>query len=172
VFLIEEYKIDLFRLDHNVSAVDSMCCNECCGYLENTFARYYENVYGMYRQLRERYPKVIFENCAGGGGRTDLGMTAGFTHTWVTDWQLHPNAFRITNGMAMALPLKPIVCHCAYNSKRMGSKKRKAVFSRASSRDRVVFRPSLYYNHSATGTPSATCRAGQFCHKGDRPWKR
>ena len=104
VYLIEEYKIDFFRLDYNVGSADAICRNEREGYLENSFARYYENVYGMYKRLREKYPGVIFENCAGGGGRTDLGMTAGFTHTWVTDWQVHPNAFRITNGMTMALP--------------------------------------------------------------------
>lgn len=33
--------------------------------------------------------------------RTDIGMAARFSHTWVTDWQI---AFRITNGMTMALP--------------------------------------------------------------------
>jgi alpha-galactosidase len=49
-------------------------------------------------------PDVIFENCAGGGGRTDLGMVRRFSHTWVTDWQIAPRSFAITNGMSMALP--------------------------------------------------------------------
>ncbi len=104
VFLIENYQIDMFRLDYNVGFQSGIACNERDGFLENTFSRYYENVYALYRRLRARYPQVIFENCAGGGGRTDLGMLAGFTHSWVTDWQIHPNAFRITNGMTMALP--------------------------------------------------------------------
>jgi alpha-galactosidase len=47
---------------------------------------------------------VIFESCAGGGGRTDLGLVRLFSHTWVTDWQIAPRAFTITNGMTMALP--------------------------------------------------------------------
>jgi alpha-galactosidase len=47
---------------------------------------------------------VIFENCAGGGGRTDIGMVRRFSHTWVTDWQIAPRSFTITNGMTMALP--------------------------------------------------------------------
>ncbi|MFH1006371.1 MAG: GH36 C-terminal domain-containing protein, partial [Candidatus Latescibacterota bacterium] len=47
---------------------------------------------------------VIFENCAGGGGRTDVGMVRRFSHTWVTDWQVAPRSFTITNGMTMALP--------------------------------------------------------------------
>jgi len=47
---------------------------------------------------------VIFENCAGGGGRTDIGMVKRFGHTDVTDWQIAPRSFTITNGMTMALP--------------------------------------------------------------------
>ena len=103
-FLLDEYKLDMFRLDYNVGTADAVAFNAKDGYLENTFARYYENVYRVYRKLREDYPDVIFESCAGGGGRTDLGMTQNFTHTWVTDWQIHPRAFSITNGMTMALP--------------------------------------------------------------------
>ena len=103
-FLLDEYQLDMFRLDYNVGAMDAVAYNERDGYLENTFARYYENVYGVYQRLRKDYPDVIFESCAGGGGRTDLGMTANFTHSWVTDWQIHPRAFSITNGMTMALP--------------------------------------------------------------------
>jgi len=47
---------------------------------------------------------VIFENCAGGGGRADIGMVRHFDHTWVTDWQIAPRSFLISNGMSMALP--------------------------------------------------------------------
>ena len=54
--------------------------------------------------MRARHPNVIFENCASGGARTDLGMLRYFNHTWITDWQIAPRAFSITNGMTMALP--------------------------------------------------------------------
>ena len=60
--------------------------------------------YGIYDRLRARFPNVIFENCAGGGGRTDIGMVRRFGHTDVTDWQIAPRSFSITNGMTMALP--------------------------------------------------------------------
>ncbi len=103
-YLLDEYQLDMFRLDHNVGAWDAVAYNERGGYLENTWLRYYENLYDIYRRLRRDYPHVVFENCAGGGGRTDIGMTANFTHSWVTDWQIHPRAFSITNGMTMALP--------------------------------------------------------------------
>lgn len=103
-FLLDNYKLDMFRLDYNVGARDAVAYNERGGYTENTFLRYYDNVYAVYKRLRRDYPGVVFENCAGGGGRTDLGMVSCFTHTWVTDWQIHPRAFSITNGMTMALP--------------------------------------------------------------------
>ena len=103
-FLLDNYKLDMFRLDYNVGVRDTLAYNEREGYTENTFLRYYDNVYSVYKRLRRDYPGVVFENCAGGGGRTDLGMVSCFTHTWVTDWQIHPRAFSITNGMTMALP--------------------------------------------------------------------
>jgi alpha-galactosidase len=31
-------------------------------------------------------------------------MVRTFDHTWVTDWQIAPRSFSITNGMTMALP--------------------------------------------------------------------
>ena len=58
----------------------------------------------MYENLKKRFPDVIFENCAGGGGRTDLGMMKNFNHTWVSDCQRAPRSLVITNGMTMALP--------------------------------------------------------------------
>ena len=102
--VITEYRLDFLRIDWNVSGAGAINCRETKGYVENTASKYFDNLYGIFRRLRSRFPEVIFENCAGGGGRTDLGMAVLFNHTWVTDWQVHPNAFRITNGMTMALP--------------------------------------------------------------------
>jgi alpha-galactosidase len=74
------------------------------GFVENGYWRYCEALYAIYARLRARFPRVIFENCAGGGGRTDIGLVRYFNHTWVTDWQIAPRSFSITNGMTMALP--------------------------------------------------------------------
>jgi len=71
------------------------------GYVENGYWRYYEALYAIYDRLRARFPDVVFENCAGGGGRTDIGLVRRFSHTWVTDWQIAPRSFSITNGMLM-----------------------------------------------------------------------
>lgn len=99
--VIEENHCDFFRLDHNVHGVGAL---QLDGYVENYFWRYNEALYGIHTRIRERFPNVVYENCASGGGRTDMGLVRLFSHTWVTDWQIAPRAFTITNGMTMALP--------------------------------------------------------------------
>lgn len=102
--LIVEHELDLFRLDYNVGNIGAGAYSEQSGFIENAYWRYYEAVYDIYDRLSARHRHVIFQNCASGGARTDLGMVRYFDHTWVTDWQIAPRAFSITNGMSMALP--------------------------------------------------------------------
>ena len=98
--VIEKYHLDLFRVDYNVSARDMFHANDG----ECRSIRHVEGVYRLYSELKKRFPEVIFENCAGGGGRTDLGIMRFFDHTWVSDRQIAPRSLEITNGMTMALP--------------------------------------------------------------------
>jgi len=103
--IITEYNIDLLRVDYNITIDSVFNMGDCgTGVKECLAQRNCDAVYGMYRRLKERFPDVVFENCAGGGGRTDLGMMKAFNHTWVSDWQKMPRSVAITNGMTMALP--------------------------------------------------------------------
>lgn len=99
--IITEYNLDLLRVDHNVSYREYFAFNEKG---ECISIRHHQAVYEMYNRLKARFPEVIFENCAGGGARTDLGMMKNFNHTWVSDCQRAPYSVSITNGMTMALP--------------------------------------------------------------------
>ena len=40
------------------------------------WTRFVYNVHKLFRRIQEKFPHVWLENCAGGGGRIDLGMTA------------------------------------------------------------------------------------------------
>ncbi len=102
--VIEQNELELFRLDYNVGGLGMGAQAQRDGYTESGYWRYYETLYAIYDRLRMRFPNTLFENCAGGGGRTDIAMVRRFSHTWVTDWQIAPRAFTITNGMTMALP--------------------------------------------------------------------
>ncbi|MCC7352791.1 MAG: alpha-galactosidase [Anaerolineae bacterium] len=104
VRLITENELDFFRLDYNAAAMTPGYWTSRDGFVENSAWRYYEALYAIYKRLRARFPNVIFENCAGGGGRTDLGLVRHFDHTWTSDWSIAGRHFSITNGMTMALP--------------------------------------------------------------------
>ena len=103
VRIVEEYGIDLLRLDYNASPGEGGY-NLRDGWAENTIWRHYEAMYGIWERLRARFPRLILENCAGGGGRTDLGMVSRCHFTWFSDYCLAPRALRMQSGMMMALP--------------------------------------------------------------------
>ena len=88
--VIEEEQLDFFRLDQNTGTTWSGASVERHGYLENAAWRYHDALYGVWDRIRERFPDVILENCAGGGGRTDIAMVQRFSHTDITDWQIGP----------------------------------------------------------------------------------
>ncbi len=105
---IEEYGIEVFRLDYNLDLPTILNRVDLGNGPESNYVRYYKNTNDMYRRLRRKFPDVIFENCAGGGGRTDVGFLANFTHTWISDCNVAPRSLAIVNGMTMALP--PEMC--------------------------------------------------------------
>lgn len=111
--VIQEYRLDLFRIDYNIGSAQYFYLREAqnqsagIGKRKRTeygTVKHYEAVYAMYQRLKRRFPDVIFENCAGGGGRTDLGMMQAFNHSWVSDQQNAPRSLYITSGMTLVLP--------------------------------------------------------------------
>jgi alpha-galactosidase len=58
----------------------------------------------MLKRLNERFPQVSFQNCAGGGGRLDLGILRYFHHTEISDWARPPRDIKIFNGILSQLP--------------------------------------------------------------------
>jgi alpha-galactosidase len=109
-----EYGVDLFRLDYNVTDSRGGGNRVRDGFLENTTWRYYEAFYPMLDRLRKKFPKMIFENCAGGGARTDLGILRYMNTTWISDVSVLPKSVKILNGMTMLLP--PEICNRTYGT--------------------------------------------------------
>lgn len=103
VRLVEKYDLDMFRLDYNSSSNDGGF-NLRDGRNENTHWKHVEAVYDIFERVGKRFPNLQLENCASGGGRTDIGIVSRFTTTWVSDWFKMPRTVRILNGMSMALP--------------------------------------------------------------------
>ena len=102
--LIRKYDLDVFRIDYNMSTEEDG--NQVRdGFVENSLWRHVENLYAMFDHLRQEFPGVIFQNCAGGGGRLDWGIMHRFDNTELSDWlRLPACAVKILNGMTWVLP--------------------------------------------------------------------
>jgi alpha-galactosidase len=101
--LIRELGLDMFRIDHNHTLAPSGN-RTYQGYAEDLTWRYYEKLYEMFDGLRARFPNLVFQNCAGGGGRLDWGTLARFHNTELSDWMRLPRGIKILNGVSMSLP--------------------------------------------------------------------
>jgi len=101
--VIKQYDLDLFRLDYNTTMEESgNHVRE--GFVENTLWRHVEALYAMFDRLQKQFPHVVFQNCAGGGGRLDLGIMHRFQNTELSDWLRAPRGLKILNGMTWILP--------------------------------------------------------------------
>lgn len=101
--LIQKYDLDMFRLDYNHS-VEEGGNRIKDGFTENLMWRYVDSLYGIFDRIHQRFPNVILQNCAGGGGRLDLGILRRFHNTELSDWMRGPRNLKILNGMTWILP--------------------------------------------------------------------
>ena len=75
------------------------------------FHRYVLGVYELYRRLMARFPDILFESCASGGGRFDPGMLAFAPQGWTSDGTDAVERLRIQWGTSLAYPLSSMAAH-------------------------------------------------------------
>jgi alpha-galactosidase len=77
------------------------------------FHRYILGLYDLYRRLSSAFPDILFESCAGGGGRFDPGMLAVAPQAWTSDDTDAIERLRIQWGTSMAYPPSSMGAHVA-----------------------------------------------------------
>ncbi len=75
------------------------------------YHRYILGVYKLYELLQERYPNVLIEACAGGGGRFDLGMLYYSPQIWTSDDTDPIERLKTQFGTSILYPLTSMVTH-------------------------------------------------------------
>jgi len=75
------------------------------------FHRYILGVYELYRRLTERFPEILFESCAGGGGRFDAGLLGFAPQAWTSDDTDAVERLRIQWGTSLLYPLSSMGAH-------------------------------------------------------------
>jgi len=67
--------------------------------------RYMLGLYSLVERLTQKYPNILFENCASGGNRHDLGMLRYMNQSWVSDMSDPIGRLAIQNGASHIFPL-------------------------------------------------------------------
>ena len=75
------------------------------------FHRYILGVYDLYARLTAAFPGILFESCAGGGGRFDPGLLAYAPQAWTSDDTDAIERLRIQWGASLFYPLSSMGAH-------------------------------------------------------------
>jgi len=73
--------------------------------------RYILGLYKLLRRLMKTYPDILFENCASGGNRFDLGMLSYMAQGWISDMCDPFGRLDIINGASYLYPLDTMAAY-------------------------------------------------------------
>ena len=76
-----------------------------------TLHRYILGLYEFLEDITTRYPDILFENCSGGGGRFDPGMSYYMPQSWASDDTDAIERLRIQYGTSLIFPPVMIDAH-------------------------------------------------------------
>lgn len=82
--LADHGTIDFVKWDHN-RAWTEVGWPESPAQQREVWVRHVHGLYEVLRDLRAEFPHILFESCAGGGGRADLGMLRWTDQVWTSD---------------------------------------------------------------------------------------
>ena len=109
--MLSKYDISYVKWDMNRNITDNGSASlpaEAQG--EHTH-RYILGVYSLMKRLTENYPGVLFEGCASGGNRFDLGMLCYMPQLWVSDCTDAVARAKIQNGCSFGYPQSVMGAH-------------------------------------------------------------
>ncbi|MHB1152702.1 MAG: glycoside hydrolase family 36 protein [Eubacteriales bacterium] len=98
--ILKKYRLDLFRIDGGLKEPAEHVTGDG---IEGTSWLYFEKLYAIFDRIRNENPGLYFENCSGGGGRSDLGMMRRFDWMQATDNFAPAAQLRTVYGMSYAL---------------------------------------------------------------------
>jgi alpha-galactosidase len=114
------------------------------------FHRYILGLYDLYGRLTGAFPEILFESCAGGGGRFDPGLLAYAPQAWTSDDTDAIERLRIQWGASLLYPTSAMGAHVsAVPNHQTG--RRTPIATRAA----VAFFGVFGYELDATGLTSA-----------------
>ncbi len=83
----------------------------------NLYVDYHLGLLKVLQRIREKYPKVVMQDCASGGGRANYGLLPYFDEFWVSDNTDALQRVFIQYGTSLFFPANAMACHinhCPY----------------------------------------------------------
>ena len=106
--ILKEANIDYVKWDMNRNISD-ICFS---GYNPGEF--YHRYILGLYRvmnKLTQEFPQILFEGCASGGNRFDLGILSYFPQIWASDDTDAIERLRMQENYYLGYPQSTVSCH-------------------------------------------------------------
>ncbi len=97
--------IDYVKWDMNRNMTEVGSAGQSKNRQREVSHRYMLGLYDLLRRLIKKYPDVLFENCASGGNRFDLGMLSYMAQNWTSDMCDPIGRLDIINGCSYLFPL-------------------------------------------------------------------
>lgn len=111
VKILDEGEIDYIKWDMNRNITECYSIAYPPEQQGEIMHRYILGVYDLYERLIERYPKILFESCASGGGRFDAGMLYYAPQAWTSDDSDAIERLKIQYGTSFGYPQSMMGAH-------------------------------------------------------------
>ena len=102
--VLESANIEYVKWDCNRRITEPGTPSLPAGRQDELMHRYVLGLYEVMRRITERFPHILFENCASGGARMDPGMMAYFPQNWVSDDSDAEARLKIQYGTSLCYP--------------------------------------------------------------------
>ncbi|GMQ55998.1 alpha-galactosidase [Vallitalea sediminicola] len=109
--ILEKAPISYIKWDMNRSISEPYSDNLPIDRQGEMMHRYILGVYNLYERLTTKFPQILFESCASGGGRFDPGMLYYSPQAWTSDDTDAMERLKIQYGTSLIYPLKSMGSH-------------------------------------------------------------
>ena len=109
--ILRESKVSYIKWDMNRSLTECYSLGAEPARQGEIFHRHILGVYSLYERLIQEFPEILFESCAGGGGRFDAGMLYYAPQAWTSDDTDAIERVKIQYGTSYAYPTVSMGSH-------------------------------------------------------------
>ena len=108
--LLTDHNIRYIKWDYNRPISEPGWPDAPLARQREIWVRHVQALYDIVDRLRHNHPQVLFEACASGGGRADLGALSHFDHVWTSDNTDPFDRLTIQQGYSLVYAPKTMYC--------------------------------------------------------------